>query len=192
MAPDNKTAEDEDFDTELDGTVEDDDVDNADDDSAVAGDDDKYVAPTESEYRKMQRALKRANTQAKKLREEGTAKPKGEEVDTDAVKAEGRTEAEGIWKPRYVNQAAKAAFAQAGLKGTADKLLRLIDMDDIEIDDDGQIDGLDEQVRDIKREYPAMFAGRASKDVDAGSKDAKEVGKSSADIIAQRLTGSSR
>jgi len=161
---------------------------------------DDWKPPTRQEWRKTQRLLKKANRQAANLRTQqksgqGTQQESGEDTEAKitAAKEEGKTEAEGRWKPIVVRQAAKAAFAEAGVSTSAMKrVLKMLDLDEIEIDDDGEVDGLDEQIADIKDELPELFSGarRPAKSVDGGNKGSGGgKPKSSASVLAARLTG---
>lgn len=63
-----------------------------------------------------------------------------------------------------VKTAARTAFVEAGLvlpKGNSDsamaRVVKLLDLDDLQITDDGQIDGLREQVEEIRGDFPELF-----------------------------------
>ncbi|MEU9819200.1 phage scaffolding protein [Pseudonocardia alni] len=144
-----------------------DDEDEADDDTIEVGEDDdsdddededgekEWTPPTKAEWEKVQRSLKRANESAKKRRVE--QKNTGSD---DAVK-KAEEAAEKRFKPVAVRSAAKAALLEAGLNDASDdrikKLMRMIDMDDVEIDDDGDVEGLEDQIDSIKEDFPALF-----------------------------------
>lgn len=157
----------------------DDDVDpdvDADGDGKDDEDDADWKPPTKEEVRALQAKLKKANGDAAHHRGEAAKLRQQSESDAEkqvreaVEKAQG--EAEGKWKPMYVRQAARAALAQAGLIGKPDRLLKLLDVDEIEVDEDGTLTGLDAQVRDLKAEYRDLFAKRGSSRVDgAGSDD---------------------
>ncbi|KND38474.1 phage scaffolding protein [Streptomyces acidiscabies] len=180
-------------DDERDHDVQDEDLEEQDqDDEEGNGDnDDVYKPPSEYEWKKVQRALKRANKEAENLRKntdtvDGTEKEENEKkVRDDAVK-----ESDSRWKPIVVKQAARAALAEAGLIKPPNRLLRMLDMDDIDVNEDGEIDGLDEQIRDFKKEFPEFFGRSTPKDVDGGDKGSRAGSdKSSAARIARSLTG---
>lgn len=63
------------------------------------------------------------------------------------------------FKGMAVNQAARAALASSGVQsGNVSRLVRLLDLDEIQIDDDGEItEGLDEQIETLKAELPQLF-----------------------------------
>ena len=54
--------------------------------------------------------------------------------------------------------AARSALVAAGLQGKPDRLAAVLDLDAIEVDDDGNVSGLEAQVKDLKKEYPGLFS----------------------------------
>lgn len=77
---------------------------------------------------------------------------------------EARAEVESRYKPLVVRTAAKAAFLTAGIATSAgdtdtkvSRLIRLLNLDDIEIDEDGDVLGLDDQVDQLKDTFPELF-----------------------------------
>lgn len=58
-----------------------------------------------------------------------------------------------------VNQAARAALASSGVQtSNVSRLVRLLDLDEVQIDDDGEIvEGLDEQIEALKADLPQLF-----------------------------------
>lgn len=110
--------------------------------------------------------------------EDAKPKPKRQpRVDVDAVRREAEEAAMAKAKPGLVRAAAKDALQTAGLilpeKGSADgayqRAIRLFDMDAIEVDDDGEVTGLDDQVKAVKRDFPELFAKRGGARVNAGA-----------------------
>lgn len=149
--------EDLDDDAELD--VPDADADDADDE----GDDaEEFVPPTKEEWAKTQEALKKANAEAKKNRlalraAVNVADPKAGE---DAEKVREATVA--TWKPRVVKSAARASLISAGAdESRVTRLLAMIDVGDCDVDDDGDVVGLDEQIDSLKDDLPELFGGTA-------------------------------
>jgi hypothetical protein len=163
-----------------------------DDDTIDVDDDDtpepeeEYVPPTKAELAEIKAALKKANDQAKHYRLAArSGQPamgpgsdaEGIAAETDKAitkaKAEAVEEAEKTWKPRLVKAHALAAFAAAGCK-TPERAARLLDLDSITFDDDGNPEGLDDQVEELKTDMPELFdkpRGRgAPRGVDAGSR----------------------
>jgi hypothetical protein len=218
---DEETGDDEDIDTEIpddDDSNDDDTGDEDEDKSKKKKEDDAWKPPSEAEWRKAERARRRANKQGHDLRgrvkeleaKAGSKTEEGDQEDLEAKLEEARTaastEAATVWKTRVVKQAAKTSFVSQGLKGSPDKLIRLLDLEDIEVDDEGEIDGLDEQVLEIKEEYPDLFPGPKSDDdgkekdkkrkvadnVDKGNKKHVEEKMSSAAQVAAALMGGGR
>jgi hypothetical protein len=175
-----------------DDELESDDLQDDQDDDEGNEDDDSWEPPTKAEWEAHQAKLKKANAEAKKHRL--AAKQNGVKAETDVEKAveEARTEVESKYKPLVVRTAAKAALAEAGLIGKPDRLIKLLDMDELEIDDDGEIDGLEDQIRGLKADYPDLFQKRTRAGRVQGA-DRRSTGGaqklSSAERIAQMALG---
>lgn len=97
----------------------------------------------------------------------------------------------------FVKQAAKSEFLAAGLTGQPDRLIRMLDMDEIDVSDDGEVTGLKEQIEDIKADFPDLFADdkpkrKAPRVAGSPRPAGNGAAKSSADLISARLTGSAR
>lgn len=165
-----------------------------------------YVAPSQDEWDRTTAALKKANNQARKLRQARrddisniTAGVTGSTADNAAAILKATNDATAAatkkWMPKLVASAARVALVAAGLTGSPDRFLKMLDHDDLEVDDDGEVSGLDEQVADMKTEYPELFAKKPTKNsrIDGGrrtsvSGDGKKK-KSSAQIIQDRYEG---
>jgi hypothetical protein len=120
-----------------------------------------WKPPTKDEVERMQRALAKANAEAKDWRTKHKALTDQHSTDADKAAREQAEAAERKYKPLAVRAAAKAAFLEAGLQGGTPervaKLVRMLDLDSIAIDDDGDVRGLDEQVKAVKADYPELF-----------------------------------
>lgn len=134
--------------------------------------------PSAAEWERTRAALAKANEEAKRHRLElkqlkaDAAKAAKEGEDAAAkelreAKEAAAAEVEARYKPLLVNQAAGAALVAAraavtGKDGKVDpgklaKLLRLVNLDEVDVADDGAITGLDDQVAQIKADYPVLF-----------------------------------
>lgn len=129
--------------------------------------------PTKDDITKLSGALEKERAAAKTARAQireltaqlraATKKPSTDEAETalEAAREEAAAAAEQKLKPVVVNAAAKAALLAAGLNATGDttikKLLRTLDLADIDIDPDGEISGLDDQIDGIKEAFPELF-----------------------------------
>ncbi len=143
-----------------------------------------WTPPTEAEWRAAQEKLKKANGQAAAHRKEADEmKRKGEteaEANARQAREEAETAASKAWKPRIVKQAARAALVEAGLTGAPDRLLKLVDVDQVEVDDEGEVTGLDDQIKALKKDYPELFAKRGAARIDAADKGGDGGGKQGA------------
>ncbi|KPM55745.1 hypothetical protein ACG83_10740 [Frankia sp. R43] len=148
---------------------------NASKDADDNGDEDR---PSASELRTLRDSLARTREEARryrtdlrKLKEQVAADKRKGESDHDKALREAQEESaketEGRYKPIIVRSAAKAAFhdANAALidengkpsEGKFARLYRLLDQDSIEVDVDGEVTGLADQVEAIKADYPEFF-----------------------------------
>lgn len=120
-------------------------------------------------------ALTKANAQAKKYRlaapkpSPPPKRPAPTEVTDevlDEVRTSTRTEVENTYKPALIRASAESAFAAAGVSLPADKdqrkskisaLLRLVDNSELTIGDDGELEGLEDQIETLKAAMPEVF-----------------------------------
>jgi hypothetical protein len=128
-------------------------------------------------------------------------KPQPPKVDVAKERREAEEAALAKIKPGLVSAAARDALRDAGLLVPASKdkaehaikrALRLIDLSEVEVDEDGSVSGVEDQVRAVKRDYPELFARKGSSRVDAGAGSNGDLGKksdTSADKIAALLRG---
>lgn len=117
----------------------------------------------EEENSRLRAALQKANKDARRHRlaaREATSKKATDGDDLDAKIAAARAEATDLadtaWGKRLVKVEAKAALAQAGAIN-AQRATGLLDLDDIELTDDGEVLGLEQAIKDLRKEMPALF-----------------------------------
>jgi hypothetical protein len=119
--------------------------------------------PTREEWEAQTKAGRLAAREAKERKEELRKLKLESASETERREAElvdrTRAETEGAWRPRVVTHAAKAALAAAGCKAEDDitRLARLIDRDQVTVEDDGTVTGLDEQVAALVVTYAESF-----------------------------------
>lgn len=159
--PENDDANEEEFTT-------DDAADEADDDNG--DDDDEYTPPSKEEWTKTQAALTKANAEAKKRRLAAKVKPT-EEPKKDATETaeEAEERISKKWKPKVIRQGAKAALSEAGASNPA-RLVGLLDMDSLDIDDDGEVDGLEDEIDRLKDEFPELFRKKRTAALETGDR----------------------
>lgn len=97
---------------------------------------DPAIAKAEAELVKLRAALKKSNDDAKRHRlalKEREDRDRANEGDAEKAIREAREEAETRWKPRIVNQTARAALAEAGIVGGPERVLKLLDLDALSV-----------------------------------------------------------
>lgn len=125
----------------------------------------KRNAEHRSEVRKLRAQLRDVKTAGQKA-DAGT-----DEATVKAIE-EAQAAAEKRYKPIAIRSAARAAFLEAGLTDLSDSrmrsLTRLLVMEDIEVDEDGDVVGLDDQIDAIKEDLPELFRKAEVESVDNG------------------------
>lgn len=101
-------------------------------------------------------ALSKANAEAKKYRELSEAQ--ATEIATHLEKITSLEGDEGIalWKKRAIDVSAKAALATAGVKDP-DRVLGLMNVADISMDEAGVLTGFNESLEATKTKLPELF-----------------------------------
>lgn len=177
------------------------DTDDVDDD--LEEDDAEFQPPSKQEWLRTQAAIKKANNESKKHRlklkeyiDNATSTGTGaNEVELEKVRIESAEKESKKWKARTVREAAKAALLEVGVTSDPGKLVRLVDINLVDVDDEGEITGLDEQIEEIKDEYPELFGQKTQATskarVDGAAKGGKGTSRkiSSAERIAQATLG---
>jgi hypothetical protein len=148
--------------------------------------------------------LREAQAQLRETKRGAGETAKGSEDAAAKAAEDAIAAAESRYKPLIVNEAARAALFAAGLdpetpKAAVKKLLRMIDLADVDVDEDG-VSGLEDQIDQIKETLPALFAKpepaapakpvRAPKIDVAGRKNEQPTPKTTGEIYAQRILGS--
>ncbi|WP_213451580.1 phage scaffolding protein [Rhizomonospora bruguierae] len=170
---------------------EDDDTDDDTGDDETAGETDEWTPPTREQWEAAETARRKANREAMErrrlLQEHGidprTGKKTGADDDAAAPaepagsgqnpadikralkdaadRAAAKTELR--YKPALHKLAAKNALDDAGCDpGYRDLVLAGLDMSQVDVDDEGNVSGLDEQITDLKVRYPAVFKQKAA------------------------------
>jgi len=76
-----------------------------------------------------------------------------------AATKEAEERVEGKYRDIAVKSAARAALSEAGVQGGGvSRLVKLLDLHAVELDEDGDVSaGLDEQIEELKQEFPQLF-----------------------------------
>lgn len=139
----------------------------------------------------LQRERERAKTAERQLRE----LRRRNESDAEKLEREAEEQAEKRYKPQAIRAYAQGALSAAKIKGDPARAVKLLDMEELDLDDDGTVIGLDEQISQLKNDYPDLFETtvprkRVSTKVDGAGKPAgKTEPKTSAEKIAAMYGG---
>lgn len=152
--------------------------------------------PKDDKDEKLGEAGVKALQRERQARKDAEKELKRIQRENEDASAKALREATEQVEQRYHGIIAKSAFkvalAEAGLRKGQDKMLRLLELEDVEVDDDGDVTGVEEQVRNLKREFPELFArGSESRGKgDGGSKGTPpNKPKSSAERLAASVLG---
>lgn len=157
--------------------------------------------------RKNGNKARRAESALEKLRQEGASKPKRKRADEDDEEDDrvekARTEEREKANARIIDAKAEAALERAGLDLSGDeddrerklkRAKRLLDLDDVTVDEKGRVHGLDDAIADAKEDVPNLFARPRKKRSINGDDDRepKAKAKSATQIQAESLGGGRR
>lgn len=95
-------------------------------------------------------------------------------------------EAVGKWKQRAIKAEAKVNLEGQGIKN-ADRILKYMDFEGVDFDDDGKLTGFDDKLNGIKSDFPELFdpkkrAGRQSADIHDGKPAEKKMSGTEAQV----------
>ena len=176
---------------------------------------DDYAPPSRDEWARTQAALKKANDDAKRHRlrnKELEEKARGDETEHEKALREAREEGEKRYRTPLVRTAVRGALVEAGAlafmqdekdpksQETAKKgesrlarLMKLVDLEALDVDEDGSVSGLEAAVADVIHDFPDLFTAPARKakvrPTGAPRQPAPEKPKSTAELHAARLLG---
>lgn len=157
---------------------------------------DPYTPPSADEWRRTTAALKKANEDGKRHRlrnKELEDAARAGETEHEKALREAREEGEKRYRAPLVKAAARAALSEAGLSGSTDRVMRLLDLEALSVDDDGDVIGVDGEVSRIKQDYPEFFQTAKPKPkprpTAADRQPAEEKPKSSAERHAMKVLG---
>jgi hypothetical protein len=160
------------------GLDDDDDADDDDEDDDDDDDDDPDADKTDDELRaelkstrdalakangqsaKRRRALRQREAELEEARKPKTPKPATDDgkVDVDEIRTAALREGEKAGITRAKKAEARAALLGAGV--TSDRVAKavgLLDLDELDLDDDG-LDGIDDEIETLRKTWPELFA----------------------------------
>lgn len=99
------------------------------------------------------------------------------QLEREIAKTESRVRAEARDETTALLAAVPTSLNDAGWNGKSlDRIIKLLDFDDIHIDSDGEIDGLDDQITALKEDFPHFFKRARMKEAAKEVADTKTVG----------------
>lgn len=152
-------GQDDDSDDGNDGGADDDGDGSGDggDDQDGGGKDEGLVS--RAELRKVIKERQAAKAALRKSEQELAQLKQANESDTEKAVREAAEAAAAQEAAKYKPISVKAALLEAGVKGGRIKgALKLVDMDQIEVDADGEVTGIDDQIDLLKEDWPELFA----------------------------------
>jgi hypothetical protein len=154
----------------------------------------EWKPPTKAEYEAIQAKLSAANAESAGRRVKITELERKNETDAERVKREALEEATSVYKPTAIRASAKSALLEADAKtDRVAALSGLLDVSKLDIDDKGEITGLDAEVKRVKAEYPEFFKVEGEKPrpgkLTPGGKPPATGEKAPWDLIAEQYGG---
>lgn len=147
--------------------------DDDDDDDVRDGDDRPLTGAEAAKLRRQTRVANKEAARNRKAQERAEAEAaklrKRNETETQRQVREAREQADekarSEERPKAAAVAARAALLEAGVApASIPRLVRSMDLGSVEVDDDGEATGLDDQIEDLREEMPALFAKRKDGD----------------------------
>lgn len=123
---------------------------------------------TAEDWAKLEKALESERTLRRKhgaalaeyKKKERAAQAQGDDESAEQIRKATET-AEAKYKPVAIRAAAKAALLEAKFQNPTDervkKMIKRLDLEDIEIDDDGDVLGLETQIDQLVEDFPELF-----------------------------------
>ncbi|QKV74543.1 phage scaffolding protein [Amycolatopsis sp. Hca4] len=165
-------------------------------DGTGGGTNDEWKPPTKAEWEAQQAELSRVNAESASRRVKLKELQQQNETDAEKAKREADEAAAARYKPTAVKASARAALLEADAKtDRVGALAGLLDVSKLDIDDKGQITGLDAEVKRVKAEYPEFFKAEGEGEkprpgkLTPGGKTTAATEKTAGEIIAARYGG---
>lgn len=177
-----------DEDAPADESVEDDaeeDADDSEEEADDAGRDDSEEGEGSSSKKKvsdkvdraeLQKVIKQRQDLKRRLREaEKRVEEAARQNETEAEKARreaaeaARAEAEKKLKPVLIEKHIRGELLAEGIaKHKIGRLIKLMDLDEVEVNDDNEVEGVEEQIEELREQFPELFRGEKPDDDDDG------------------------
>ena len=155
----------------------------------------EWTPPTKAEWEAQQAKLSRINAESAGRRTKIRELELKNETDADKAKREAEETAAARYKPTAVKASAKSALLEADAKtDRVAALTGLLKLAALDVDDNGDVVGLDAEVKRVKAEYPEFFKSEEDTKVrpgklTAGGKQPVVETPAAWDIIAAKYGG---
>jgi hypothetical protein len=124
----------------------------------------EWKPPTKAEWEAHQAKLSAANAESAGRRTKIAELTKQHETDADKTKREADEAASARYKPTAVKASARSALLEADARtDRVGALAGLIDASKLDIDENGEVTGLDAEVKRVKADYPEFFTVEGEK-----------------------------
>lgn len=149
--------------------------------------DETFEGTLEEQVEKMRAALDRYKKENKTFREQRDA------LKADLAAAGGNEETLGRFRNRTVSAEAKLRLQALGVKD-ADRIVKLIDLSKVNLNDNDELEGLDESINAFKETVPELFDARkrVGGTIDSGNKEGGAPQKSATELQVAAALGRNR
>lgn len=136
--------------------------------------------------RKRRQAAEQELTELREYRKKIDAANGKDDAKTTAPEDDERAQ----WESVAVRQTVRAELRDAGFTGdkkALTRVLRMVDVNELEFDvETGDVDGLADQIEEIKKDFPSLFAKAPDADDDPKRRTAPRVTREGRDVGAKR------
>lgn len=156
----------------------------------------------QTEFVKVVKERQAAKKQLKDMQAQLDELKRANEDESEKAKREAAEKAtkeiESKYKPIVVRTSARAALVGAGVaEEKVPRLIKLMDLEEIEVGDDGEVSGVTEQVAALQEDYPELFAQpepekpkpRTAKAADGADKTPARKKESTSELLLRGLRG---
>lgn len=191
---DDPTASERDFEEDID---DDEDVESDDDVSEGDEESEEESQPTKGDLRaqrlsreaarhrmrakKLRSQLDNANAELAKLKQDGVSDEEGKQLKADSTKLQQENETlKNDIKSLKVGQAIRDGMQDLNLNPKRAKaVIKVIDLDEIDVDEDGEVSGVTEALEAITQEYPEWVISQRDDDDEKANGNGRPSGQSS-------------
>lgn len=141
--------------------------------------------------KKLRSQLDEANAELTRLRQEGVSDEEGKKLKADSQKLQTENESlKDEIKSLKVGQAIRDGIQELNLNPKRAKaIIKVIDLDDIDVDEDGEVSGVSEALEQVTQDYPEWVMSQGDDDDDKATGNGRTSGQSSRKPVRKRPAG---